>query len=104
MRTNRRRPLTTGVPQVRAETARGRPLNGFVRGSLSPEVLFAAHRWSEQLSPVTDGIPHGEFDCPDRAVICVDHRSAANLFDEPPDQPKPVQLAFGFGLEALAVV
>jgi len=56
------------------------------------------------MSPGTDCIPHGEFDSPNRAIIRGDHRGAANLFDEPPDQAKPVPLAFGFGLKTLAVV
>jgi hypothetical protein len=45
-----------------------------------------------------------DFDRPHRAIFRVDSRGAADLFNEAPYQAEAVPLAFGFGLEPLAIV
>jgi hypothetical protein len=45
-----------------------------------------------------------DFDGPNRAVIGVDARASANLFDKSSHQPESMALVFGFGQETRAVI
>ena len=41
----------------------------------------------------------GDFDGPNRALIGIDGRASANLFDKPPHQPETMPFVFGFSPE-----